>query len=227
MSSRLYLFAVIAGLSVAKAQAADDPSAYLIQGPDGSPVTAGYGACVHTSAWVSGMSYRQCDPAPVSIEMPAVPPVTKAAPLEAAPEPVRVVAETPAPSAVPFRVSMDALFDFDSAILRTDAGAALDQLGKQIAQADYRSIDIVGHADRIGRAKYNQQLSEARAKAVREYLVAHGTDGSKIAVSGVGSTEPVTGSNCEGMRGKLLISCLQPDRYADVKVTGTQASAMR
>jgi OOP family OmpA-OmpF porin len=225
MSSRLYLFAVIVGLSVATAHAADDTSAYLIQGQDGSPVTTGYGGCVHTSAWVSGLSYRQCDPQPVAMELPPLPVL-----VEAAPEPVRVVVDTPAPqapSAVPFRISMDALFDFDSAILRTDAGAALDELARQIAQADYRSIDIVGHADRIGGAKYNQQLSEARAKAVREYLVAHGADGSRIAVSGVGSSAPVTGSDCEAMRGKLLVSCLQRDRYAEVKVTGTQASAMR
>jgi outer membrane protein OmpA-like peptidoglycan-associated protein len=230
MSSWLYLFAVIAGLSVAKAHSADDPSAYLIQGQDSSPVTTGYGGCVHTSAWVSGLSYRQCDPQPIAMERPVPPAPVETAAIQKEPEPMRMVAESPtpqAPSAVPFRLSMDALFDFDSAILRTDAGAALDVLARQIAQADYRNIDIVGHADRIGRAKYNQQLSEARAKAVREYLVAHGADGSRIAVSGVGSSAPVTGSDCEAMRGKLLVSCLQRDRYAEVKVTGTQASAMR
>jgi OmpA-OmpF porin, OOP family len=214
VSSRLYLCAVIAGLLVANAKAADDPSAYLIQGHDGSPVIAGYGACVHTSAWVSGMNYRQCDPEPLAMELP---------------KPVHVVAEsaTPQPAARPFRLSMDTLFDFDSAVLRVDAAAALDKLVQQIAQADYRSIDIVGHADRIGGANYNQRLSEARAKAVREYLVAHGSDGSKITVSGVGSTAPVTGSECEAIRGARLVACLQPDRYADVKVIGTQASAMR
>jgi OOP family OmpA-OmpF porin len=85
----------------------------------------------------------------------------------------------------------------------------------------------VGHADRIGHAKHNQRLSEQRAEAVREYLAAHGIDGSKIAVSGVGSTASVTGDQCRGLRGRSLVSCLQPDRYSEVTVTGTQTSAMR
>jgi OmpA-OmpF porin, OOP family len=215
MSSRLYLIAVITGLSVAQARAADNPSGYLIQGQDGSPVSTGYGECVHTSAWSPDSSYRQCDPRPVAMELPA---------------PVTVVSESPmveAPRAVLLRISMATLFDFDSAVLRADAGPALDDLARQLTEADYQKIDIVGHADRIGRAKYNQQLSEKRAKAVREYLAAHGIDGSKIAVSGAGSSEPLTAGKCEGLRGKRLVSCLQPDRSAEVTVTGTQTSAMR
>lgn len=228
MSSRLYLIAVLAGLSVAQARAADNPAGYLISGQNRAPVTTGYGGCVRTGEWRPHMSYRQCDPHPVAMELPA--PVQAA--LETAPTPAPVVAETPvraveAPRAVPFRISMDTLFDFDSAVLRADAGPALDELAKQLTQADYQKVDIVGHADRIGRAKYNQQLSEQRAGAVREYLAAHGVDGSKIVVSGVGSTESVTGDECKGLRGKRLISCLQPDRYAEVTVTGTQTSAMR
>jgi OOP family OmpA-OmpF porin len=170
------------------------------------------------------MSYGQCNPRPVA----AAPAPVQAA--EPAPAPV-VVVETlvvvEAPRAVPFRISMDTLFDFDKAVLRADAGPALDELAKQLTQAEYQAVDIVGHADRIGGSKYNQQLSEKRAKAVREYLATHGIDGSKIAVSGVGSTEPVTASQCKGVRGKALITCLQPDRFAEVTVTGTQTSAMR
>jgi OOP family OmpA-OmpF porin len=88
-------------------------------------------------------------------------------------------------------------------------------------------VHIVGHADRIGPAQYNQRLSERRAAAVGAYLAAHGVDGSTIAVSGVGSAEPVTGSQCKGVRGKGLIACLQPDRFAEVTVNGTQTSAMQ
>jgi OOP family OmpA-OmpF porin len=184
---------------------------------------------VHTSAWTPDSSYRQCDPRPVAKELPA--PV-EAATFQTAPDPMPapVVAGTPAvePSrTVLFRISMATLFDFDSAILRGDAGPALDDLARQINEADYQKIDIVGHADRIGRAKYNQQLSEKRGRAVRDYLAAHGVDGSKITVSGAGSSEPLTAGKCEGLRGKGLVSCLQPDRSAEVTVTGTQASAMR
>ena len=229
MSSRLYLIAVITGLSVAQARAADSPSGYLIQGEDGAPVSTGYGGCVHTSAWTPDSSYRQCDPRPVAMELPA--PV-QAATVQPAPEPASapVVAGTPAvePSrTVLLRISMATLFDFDSPVLRADAGPALDDLARQLTEADYQKIEVVGHADRIGRAKYNQQLSEKRARAVREYLAARGIDGSKITVSGAGSSEPLTAGKCEGLRGKRLVSCLQPDRSAEVTVTGRQTSAMR
>lgn len=186
MSSRLYFVAVIAGLSVAHARAAD-PSGYLVQSQDGAPVTTGHGECVHTGAWTPDSSYRQCSPRPVAL------------------------AEVPA-------------FDFDSAVLKANARPALDELARQLSQAQYQKIDIVGHADRIGPAKYNQRLSEKRARAVREYLVAQGIDGARIAVSGVGSSEPVTGSDCEGLRGKHLVSCLGRDRYAVVVVAGTRTS---
>jgi OmpA-OmpF porin, OOP family len=198
MSSRLYLVAVIAASSVAQARAADDPAGYLISAQNSAPVTSAYG-CVRTSQWTPDMSFAQCDQSP-AVE---------------------------AQRAVPFRISMDALFDFDSAVLSADAGPTLDGLVKQLGRADYQTVKIVGHADRIGRAKYNQQLSERRAEAVRAYLVTRGIDGSRIAVSGLGSSESVTGSKCEDLEGQPLIACLQPDRSAEVRVIGTQTSAMR
>jgi OOP family OmpA-OmpF porin len=128
------------------------------------------------------------------------------------------------PVAVPFRLSLDALFDFDSATLKADADAGLDALAQQLAQAQYQGVGIVGHADRIGSAHYNQRLSELRAQAVGAYLAEHGVDGAKISFSGVGSGDPVTGSQCKGLRGARLIACLQPDRFAEVSVTGSTRS---
>jgi OOP family OmpA-OmpF porin len=128
---------------------------------------------------------------------------------------------------VPFRIAMDALFDFDSAVLTLDAEHALGALAQHLAHAEFQKVEIVGRADRIGRPGYNRQLSEQRAKAVRDYLVAQGMEGSKIAVSGVGSVASLTGSLCEGMHGEALMSCLQPDRAAEVTVIATQKAAMR
>jgi OmpA-OmpF porin, OOP family len=122
---------------------------------------------------------------------------------------------------------LETLFEFDSALLTADAGPALDGLLKQLGHADYQTVAIVGRADRIGRAKYNQRLSEQRAEAVRDYLVARGVDGSRIVVSGAGSTESATRSKCKGLQREQLVSCVQPDRSAEVRVIGTQTSAMR
>jgi len=128
---------------------------------------------------------------------------------------------------MPLRIAIDALFDFDSAVLTLDAERALDALAQHLAHAEFQKVEIVGRADRIGRPGYNRLLSEQRAGAVRDYLVAQGMEGSKIAVSGVGSVASLTGSLCEAMHGEALTSCLQPDRAAQVTVIATQKAAMR
>jgi OOP family OmpA-OmpF porin len=211
---------LVSGFSITAARAADDAAGYLTT-PQRAPVTASAGECVHTGEWMPGMRFANCEPQPVKAEVAP-------APVQApeAVEEVIIVREVIAVApAMPFTLSLDTLFDFDSATLKADADAALDALAQQIGQADYQTVDIVGHADRIGAPLYNQRLSERRAQAVRAYLATHGVDESKISFSGVGSSDPATGTQCKGLRGARLIACLQPDRYAEVTVVGTQSSA--
>ena len=120
----------------------------------------------------------------------------------------------------PFTVAIDALFAFDSAALTPQATEALDALAKHIAAAPYETVEIVGHADAIGRPDYNLKLSAQRANAVREHLAAHGIDRSKITVSGIGAARPLAAALCEGLVREELVACLQPDRYAGVTVKG-------
>ena len=220
MSTRLYVFAVIATLSTAPARAAEEAAAYLVAASDGAPVTTASGACVRTSQWDPAASYRDCNRG-----SEAVVPAKAATPfVAAAVEPAS--GDSPL-RAEPIRISMNTLFDFDSAVLRADAGPALDALAKRLTQASYQKVDIVGHADRMGPGKYNQKLSEQRAEAVRDYLLAQGLDGTRLTAFGVGNTEPLTGKECRGLRGKPLVYCLQRDRYTEITVLGTQTSAMR
>jgi len=209
---------LVSGFSITAARAADDAAGYLTTS-QGTPVTAS-GECVHTGEWTQGMRFANCEPQPVKAE---VAPAPVQAP-EVVEDVVVIVREAIA-VAMPFTLSLDTLFDFDSATLKADADAALDALAQRIGQADYQKVDIVGHADRIGAPLYNQRLSERRAQAVRAYLAAHGVDESKISFSGVGSSDPATGTQCNGLRGARLIACLQPDRFAEVTVAGTQSSA--
>jgi outer membrane protein OmpA-like peptidoglycan-associated protein len=48
---------------------------------------------------------------------------------------------------------------------------------------------IEGHADASGTPEFNQTLSERRAEAVKDYLVAHGADPSMLTTTGVGATD--------------------------------------
>jgi OOP family OmpA-OmpF porin len=121
---------------------------------------------------------------------------------------------------LPFSVSIEALFDFDSAALGTHAVEALDALVAEFGKTDYQSVEVTGHADALGRPVYNRRLSERRAAAVRDYLVSRGIDGAKLRFSGAGVARPLEGSACEGFAGGALIACLQPDRHAEVTLKG-------
>jgi outer membrane protein OmpA-like peptidoglycan-associated protein len=52
-------------------------------------------------------------------------------------------------------------------------------------------IAIEGHTDSIGGADYNMTLSENRARAVRDWLAAHGFIPAASAIKGYGKTRPI------------------------------------
>ncbi|MBS4017750.1 MAG: OmpA family protein [Dechloromonas sp.] len=139
----------------------------------------------------------------------------------AAPAPAAVAG--PKPTGEKITVAADALFDFNKAVLRPEGKAKLDELVAKAAQIKLEVILAVGHTDRIGGAAYNQKLSEKRAAAVKEYLVAKGIEANRVYTEGKGKTQPVTGDTCKGnAKTQALINCLQPDRRVDIEVIGTK-----
>lgn len=71
------------------------------------------------------------------------------------------------------RIDLNILFDFARATIRPDGVSQLDELGRTLltpALAKHR-IGIYGHTDAAGAADLNRKLSQARADAVRDYLV--------------------------------------------------------
>ena len=187
----------------------------------GQPVRDSFGDCWHTGEWQAGMRFSDCEP-----QLAAA----VAAPINRPPVPERTKLPVLHPRPVPFRLSTDALFDFDSAVLKTKGRAALDKLEANLVHARYGTVEVIGHTDRIGAAGYNEALSQRRAQAVRDYLAASGLDALKIDAKGVGGSEPVTTKDqCHSLQRAQLIQCLQPDRYAEVTATGTAGdkTAMR
>lgn len=51
-------------------------------------------------------------------------------------------------------------------------------------------LNISGHTDDVGTAEYNQQLSERRAAAVKDALIAHGVAAKQITTKGLGKSQP-------------------------------------
>lgn len=67
-------------------------------------------------------------------------------------------------------ILMDVLFDFDQAMLRTDALPVLEANARRLKEEGTKRILLEGRGDEMGTSAYNLVLGERRAKAVRSYL---------------------------------------------------------
>jgi outer membrane protein OmpA-like peptidoglycan-associated protein len=100
------------------------------------------------------------------------------------------------------------LFDLNSANLRPGVRADLADLASSLRNYDNHDAVIVGHASTDGSADHNQDLSERRAAAVREYLVSLGVDSYRLEAFGRGETEPlagISGTSPENRRVEIAI----------------------
>jgi outer membrane protein OmpA-like peptidoglycan-associated protein len=91
-------------------------------------------------------------------------------------------------------ISLDAsmLLGFDESTLRPDAQAALLEAVNRLATFGAAAITVEGHTDNVGTADYNLKLSQARADAVRSFLLSRPElKGRAITAKGFGALRPV------------------------------------
>lgn len=232
-TSARYVEAALAVSLAALAGAASAVPGYVTSVGE-TPVMSGSGLCWRTGEWSPDKARDPCDavaraaaPAPVP-----VPPVVEAPPAAPAPAPIAAAPiEQPKPPVIQkLTLSTDVLFPFGKAELAPGGQAKLDELARTAQGAEVDRVVIVGNADRIGSEESNQQLSERRAQAVKDYLAAKGVAQDRVQAEGRGESQPVTGDQCKGMgperKGNAkLISCLQPDRRVEIEVLGSREVA--
>lgn len=94
-------------------------------------------------------------------------------------------------------VLKNVFFETASADLKPISKIELDRLYSLLnEQADLR-IQLNGHTDDVGNDDDNMALSDARAKAVFEYLVSKGIDANRMRSKGFGETMPVASNDTE------------------------------
>src|SRR5829696_3156289 len=92
------------------------------------------------------------------------------------------------------------LFDYDSDVVKTTAAGNLRTLAQSLDKYPNTDLMIVGHTDSQGGDAYNQQLSERRAAAARNYLISQGVAATRIKVAGRGESEPIADNAAEAGR---------------------------
>lgn len=108
-------------------------------------------------------------------------------------------------------------FDFNKAVIRPAEARSLDKHAEWLKANSGVMVAVDGGADQRGSVAYNQRLSERRAKAVKDYLVARGVAADRIVDLGYG--EGLLACRATGE------ACWQKNRRADflVKVLDKQS----
>jgi outer membrane protein OmpA-like peptidoglycan-associated protein len=163
---------------------------------------------------LKGTARKPAAPAPESAPGAAAPPTDTAAPapaeLPAATPPKVASPSTPAPpDAKPElapdeaikraetkeapSIDLEIFFDYKSTQVTAKAAAVLNTLGRALSDARLAedSFLIAGHTDAKGGAVYNLGLSQRRAEAVRQFLIAnYKIDANKLVAKGYGLQRP-------------------------------------
>jgi outer membrane protein OmpA-like peptidoglycan-associated protein len=79
--------------------------------------------------------------------------------------------------------------------LQPPAREALAKLSGIVLGHPGLRLDIEGHTDSVGSDTFNQQLSEQRANAVLQYLVAQGLPESSMTATGFGKSDPIASND--------------------------------
>ena len=82
-------------------------------------------------------------------------------------------------------------FDVNKATLRKESEIELDKLVDILTKNPKIKIEVSGHTDSDGETQANLTLSDARAHAVKDYLIAKGISADRIIYVGHGEDKPV------------------------------------
>jgi len=94
------------------------------------------------------------------------------------------------------------LFDFNKSTLQPASDAILQQVTDLLAKDKTLKVEVQGHTDNVGSDAYNQTLSEARARAVADWLTKHGVAAARLSAHGYGKTKPVADNGNDEGRAK-------------------------
>ncbi|MFO0677506.1 MAG: OmpA family protein [Polyangiaceae bacterium] len=96
------------------------------------------------------------------------------------------------------RITQQIQFQTNKAVIKPESFVILDAVRDVLKDNPKIALEVQGHTDNTGNAQLNMKLSQSRAESVRNYLVAHGIDKSRLIAKGYGMTQPLVPNNSEG-----------------------------
>ena len=93
-------------------------------------------------------------------------------------------------------------FETNSAVLTEGSKSTLDHVAFTLRDWSKVRVEIGGHTDSSGAEDHNLELSQARADAVRDFLISEGVDASRLVSKGYGESSPIADNNSARGRAK-------------------------
>lgn len=103
------------------------------------------------------------------------------------------------------------LFDTGKSTLKSSSFTELNEVVEVMKLKKKMNIEVAGHTDDVGSDASNMTLSQARADAVRNYLISKGIEANRIIAVGYGETQPVADNTTEEGR--------KQNRRTEVRIT--------
>ncbi|MBD3655174.1 MULTISPECIES: OmpA family protein [Marinobacter] len=88
-------------------------------------------------------------------------------------------------------------FEFNSNRLTANAKDILVRAGDALKGQPDMKVELAGHTDSVGAEAYNQQLSQQRADAVRDYLIDLGVEPDQLTARGYGESQPIRSNDTD------------------------------
>ncbi len=92
------------------------------------------------------------------------------------------------------------LYDNNSDQVKAEAATNLRSLAASLDRYPNTDLMVVGHTDAVGTSDSNQGLSQRRAQAAANYLIAQGVSSARLRTAGRGEMEPVGANDTDAGR---------------------------
>ncbi len=115
-------------------------------------------------------------------------------------------------------------FATNSARLTPESSAVLDSVAASLRAHPRLRVEVQGHTDGVASEAYNLRLSQARASAVRDYLIAHGVEADELTAKGYGKLRPIATNETAAGRAlnrRVVLVVLENPGDVEVKQGGS------
>ena len=93
-------------------------------------------------------------------------------------------------------------FDTDKDTIKSKSETVLNEALDVLKKFPELRVEISGHTDSRGGREHNVDLSQRRADAVKQWMIDHGIEGSRMTTRGAGPDEPIDSNETKAGRAR-------------------------